>query len=293
MKRVAATVLVTLSLVLASCGDDDGAGQAESTDATFPRRIVSLSPTATEMLFAIGAGAQVVAVDEQSNFPRRVPKTDLSAYEPNVEAITGYSPDLVVISGDTKNLKAELGKLSIPVLESPAATTLEDTYREINELGARAGHRAKARDVVAKMRRRIAQLTEAVPKRATPLTYFHELDDTLFTVTSKTFIGELYARAGLVNIADAADADGSKGGYPQITAEYLVDADPDLVFLADTKCCAQDAATFGSRPGFGVLKAVQRDQVVSLDDDIASRWGPRVVDFLERIVAAVKAVPQA
>jgi iron complex transport system substrate-binding protein len=289
MKRLAVTFAVTLSLVLGACGDDT----PSTSDAAVPRRIVSLSPTATEMLFAIGAGDQVVAVDDQSNYPKRAPKTDLSAYEPNVEAITAYNPDLVVISGDTKNLTSELGKVSIPVLDSPAAKTLEDTYKELNELGARTGHTSEAKAVVKRMREKIAALTKTAPKRSVPLTYYHELDNTLFTVTSKTFIGELYARAGLTNVADATDPDGKSGGYPQLSAEYLVTADPDLVFLADTKCCAQTAETFAARPGFATLKAVARNGVVNLDDDIASRWGPRVVDFLARIVAAVKAIPQA
>jgi iron complex transport system substrate-binding protein len=244
------------------------------------------------MLFAVGAGSQVVAVDDQSNFPASAPHTKLSSYEPNVEAISAYKPDLVIISGDSKDLAAQLKALSIAVLVSPAAATLADTYREINELGARTGRTKKASDVVATMKRRMTKLMKEVPKRSVPLTYFHELDNTLFSVTSKTFIGDLYARAGLKNIADAADANGSSGGYPQITSEFIVKADPDLVFLADTKCCAQDATTFGARPGFAALKAVREKHVVTLDDDVASRWGPRVVDFFARIVAELKSIPQ-
>jgi iron complex transport system substrate-binding protein len=94
-------------------------------------------------------------------------------------------------------------------------------------------------------------------------------------------------------VADPADADGQSGGYPQLSAEFLVEADPDLVFLADTKCCQQDAATFAARPGFADLSAVANGNVVNLDDDIASRWGPRVVDLLRTIIEAVQAVPAA
>ena len=137
----------------------------------------------------------------------------------------------------------------------------------------------------------IEELVADVPERDTPLTYFHELDNTLYSVTSSTFIGELYSMAGLENVADAADADGQAGGYPQLSAEFLVDADPDLIFLADTKCCEQTAETFATRPGFGDLHAVAAGQVIALDDDIASRWGPRVVDLLRQIVEAVQAVP--
>ncbi|RMH67259.1 MAG: ABC transporter substrate-binding protein, partial [Actinomyces sp.] len=119
------------------------------------------------------------------------------------------------------------------------------------------------------------------------ITYYHELDDTLYTVTSGTFVGEIYALFGLENVADPADADGSAFGYPQLSAEYLVDADPDLIFLADTKCCGQSAATVAARPGWDTLTAVREGHVVELDDDIASRWGPRVVDFARAVAAAL------
>jgi iron complex transport system substrate-binding protein len=245
------------------------------------------------MLFAMGAGKQVVAVDDQSNYPATAPKTSLSAYQPNAEAIAAYKPDLVVMAGDTKNLKAQLDKLAIPVLDEPAAKTLDDTYAQIADLGKRTGHDKGATTLVTSMKAKITALTKNLPKPAKPLTYYYELDNTLFTVTSKTFIGQLFALAGLQNVADAADANGSSGGYPQLSAEYLVKADPDFAFLADTKCCQQTAATFGARPAFGALKAVKQNHVVLLDDDIASRWGPRVVDLLMKAVDVVKAQPAA
>jgi iron complex transport system substrate-binding protein len=258
-----------------------------SAAASAPQRIVSLSPTATEDLFAIGAGSQVVAVDSASNFPVTAPKTELSAYKPNVEAIAKYKPDLVVLSDDIDNIKAQLTKLSIPVVVEPAAASLDDAYQQIQSLGTATGHVAEAKKTVATMRSGIAALVATVPKRAKPLSYFHELDNTLYTVSSKTFVGQVYGLAGLTNVADP----GAKStAYPQLSAESLVKANPDLVFLADTKCCQQTAATFAARPGFGVLSAVQNKHVVLLDDDVASRWGPRVVELLKRIVDAVKSV---
>lgn len=261
------------------------AAASSPVPATVPKRIVSLSPTATEDLFAIGAGSQVIAVDSDSDYPATAPKTDLSAYKPNVEAIAKYEPDLVVLSDDIDNIKAQLTKLSIPVVVEPAATSLEDAYQQIQQLGSATGHTAEAGTTVATMRSGIAALVATVPERAQPLTYYHELDNTLYTVSSKTFVGQVYKLAGLTNVADA----GAKGtAYPQLSAESLVKANPDLVFLADTKCCQQTAATFAARPGFSVLSAVKDKHVVLLDDDIASRWGPRVVDLLKKIVDAVK-----
>src|SRR2546427_6515259 len=109
-----------------------------------PHRIVSLSPTATEMLFAIGAGAQVVAVDDQSNYPASAPMTKLSGFQPNIEAIAAYTPDLVVASDDTAGLVHGIGALNIPILIEPAAKNMSDSYQQIQQLGAATGHGADA-----------------------------------------------------------------------------------------------------------------------------------------------------
>ena len=299
-RPASALVLVALLLaaLLAACGDDDSSTASSGTtvvsDTTvaagdMPEKIVSLSPTATEMLFAIEAGDQVVAVDDFSNYPAEAPTTDLSGYTPNVEAIAGYEPDLVVLSGDTDDVVAQLEALDIDTLILPAALTLDDMYAQIEQLGAATGHIAEAAEVVLDTKTRIEEAAARAPKTDTPLTYYHELDNTLYSVTSSTFIGELYALAGLENVADPADS--ASSGYPQLSAEFLVEADPDVVFLADTKCCGETAATFGARPGFDVLSAVKNGGVVELDDDIASRWGPRTADLLETIVDALEKLP--
>lgn len=313
---IAAALLGALaSAGLAACADDDAtesgspgtdapAGDAPATDAptgdatddadpgeAVPERIVSLSPTATEILFAIGAGDQVVAVDDQSDFPADVPVTDLSGFEPNLEAIITFEPDLVVATSLPDDVVSGLEAVDAVVIEHDAAVVLDDTYDQIAALGIATGHEDEAADLVAEMRADIDELVASVPDRDEAPTYFHELSDTLFSATSETFIGELYELAGLENVADAADADGEFGGYPQLSAEVLVAADPDFVFLADTECCGQDAATFAARPGFGDLTAVRDGRVVELSDDIASRWGPRVVDQLRTIVEATAEVP--
>ena len=301
-------LLLAMALVAAGCGQDGARSDAAAPAAQGgafpvtldtpagkltldqrPTRIVSMSPTATEMLFAIGAGRQVAAVDSNSNYPEEAPRTDLSAYEPNLEAIAGYKPDLVVYSDDPGDLAAGLGKLAIPALQQPAARTLDDTYAQLDQLGRATGHLPEATRLAATMRAEIAKVTATKPSRR--LTYYHELDKNLYTATSKTFIGQLYAQLGMRNIADAADKDG--GGYPQLSAEYIVKADPDLIFLADTKCCGQTARTVAARDGWDDLTAVRTGAVVELDDDVASRWGPRVVDFLKTVAAKVEAVDTA
>ncbi|MBW3612212.1 MAG: ABC transporter substrate-binding protein [Actinobacteria bacterium] len=297
-KRILTALLVTAALA-GACADDstdvatEPAGPAPTEAADLPQRIVSLSPTATEMLFAIGAGGQVVAVDEQSNFPPEAPTTDLSGFNPNLEAITTYQPDLVVLSGDRDGLVAGLETLGIETIVNEVAVTLDDTYDQIAGLAIATGHEDEGAEVVAGMRRDIDALVARVPERPEPLTYYHELDDTLYSVTSDTFIGQIYALAGLKSVADAADPTGEFGGYPQLSPELVVDADPDFIFLADTKCCGQSAETLAQRPGFETLSAVAEGRVVALDDDIASRWGPRVVDFLATVVEATATVPVA
>jgi iron complex transport system substrate-binding protein len=267
------------------------AGNGKVTIEQKPTKIVSLSPTATEMLFAIGAGGQVIAVDDNSNFPAEVPKSDLSAFQPNAEAIAAKNPDLVVISNDTNKIVDQLTQLKIPVYLSSAARTLDDTYRQLTELGKLTGHPDEAADLGQRMRDDIAKLVKDLPRRAKRLTYYYELDPTYYSVTSKTFMGSLFSLAGLDNVADPADADGAKGGYPQLSAETLVKANPDFVFLADTRCCKQSLETVRARAGWTGVTAVRTGQVVGLDDDIASRWGPRVVDLVRAIVDAVAKVP--
>ena len=251
--------------------------------AATPHRIVSLSPTATESLFALGAGTQVVAVDDQSDYPKRAPRTSLSGYTPNVEAIAGYRPDLVVLSGDANGVVGGLRKLGIRVLLQPAATNLAGAYAQITQLGGITGHKRNAAALVARMKRAIAQTVKSVPKRN--LSVYHELDPTYFSATSKTFIGQVYTALGLKNIADAADSAGF--GYPQLSAEYVVSSSPDLIVLADTVCCGQKASTVAARPGWDRISAVRTGSIVRIHDSIASRWGPRLVNFFRAMSSAL------
>jgi iron complex transport system substrate-binding protein len=262
-----------------------------STDSAVdgPEAIISLSPTATEMLFAIGAGDQVIAVDPFSNFPAEAADkmTELSAFEPNVEAIAGIEPDLVITDGTNADLLEQLDSLGISHWEGLAAVTLDDSYEQIEQLGEVTGHESEAAAVVASMQHDIAEVLAGVPAPERPLTYYHELDDSYFSVTSDTFIGNVYAQFGLGNIAD--EAEGDAGPYPQLNAEFIISSDPDLIFLACTKYCTTTAESVAARPGWDTIAAVTNGNVVELDDDIASRWGPRVVDFMRVVADAVTA----
>lgn len=300
-----AFMAVLVVLVLAACGSN-GAPQASPTQAaappaepfpvtvesagapvtiaTRPERIVSLSPTATESLFAIHAGDQVVAVDDQSNYPAEAPHSKLSGYQPNVEAIAGYRPDLVVAAFDPSGLVKGLRKLGIPVLLQPAATNLDEAYAEIEALGLSTGHEPGAKAVVKRMRARIAELV-ASASAGKSIAVYHELGPDYFSATSKTFIGSIYKLLGAENIADGAG--GKAPDYPQLSAEYILSTNPDVIVLSDTKCCGQSPETVARRPGWSKIAAVRNGHVIPVDDDIASRWGPRTVDFVEIVARAI------
>ncbi len=261
-------------------------GSAAARHTAVPSRIVSLSPTATEDLFAIGAGKQVVAVDNQSNYPAAAPKTKLSGYTPNAEAIAAYKPDLVVVSFDANHIVEALGKLTIPVLVEPTASTLPQVYGQLQALGKATGHSGGAGAVVTKMKTQIAAIVASTPHANPAITVYDELEPDLYSVTSKTFIGRIFTMLGLKDIADAADKTGS--GYPQLSQEYVVAANPQLIVLSDTTCCGQSAAKLDKRAGWSTVAAVQNGGVLAVDDDVASRWGPRVVDFVREVADEVK-----
>ncbi|MDA3002163.1 MAG: ABC transporter substrate-binding protein [Actinomycetota bacterium] len=294
------TVAVPLVLIAAACGGDDSSSNSTSSTLVAPAettplsdpdgspmRIVSLSPTHTEMLFALDAGDQIVAVDSLSNYPEEAEavRTDLSAYEPNVEAISAYEPDLVVIADDFTGLTEQLDSVGIPVWEGLAPTSLDDVYAQIEDLGARIGRSDEAAMTVGLMQSAVETILGQAPGLDLGLTYYHELDDTYYSVTSNTFIGQLYSLFGLRNIADVSEG---TSDYPQLSAEFIVSQDPDLVFLADTVCCGVTAESVGARPGWGELSAVKAGLVFEMNDDLASRWGPRIVEYLWAINEALE-----
>ena len=286
------------ALLFAACGTSDQSAAntvadtvAEvSTDTAVPEvstnKIVSLSATATEMLYAIGAGDQLIAVDKYSNFPAQAnafePKID--GYEPSVEAIAALEPTAVLIAFDPGSLQSQLEKLGIAVWVGAAATSFDDSYKQITELGELTGKSAEAEALVASMKADIETAVSSMELPDAPISYFYELDNTYYSVTSNTFVGQIMSQFKLQNIADLAEAGND---YPQLSQEAIISANPQLIFLADTKCCQQDAKSVAARPGWNKIEAVTNGNVVELDDDVASRWGPRVVDLVKQVAAAV------
>lgn len=268
---------------LPEASTDDG-------DTEFVSAIISLSPTATEMLYAIGAEDQILAVDSLSNFPAETAEKmqGLSAFEPNVEAIAALEPDLVVTDGTNPDLLGQLDALGIPHWEGMAAADFDDIHTQIEQLGAVTGKVGEAAEVVSDMTARVDAVTSSLAAPEAPLTYYHELDPTFYSVSPATFIGSIYTLVGLESIV-AADS----GLYPQLSQEFIVDANPDFIFLACTIYCGETAESVAARDGWGDLAAVQNGAVIEMNDDIASRWGPRSVDYLEQVAAAVNSLTPA
>jgi iron complex transport system substrate-binding protein len=286
-----------------SSGSSAGSGSAKGFPITVitaggkvhltsrPKVIVSLSPTATEMLYAIGASGQVKAVDSDSDYPANAPHTKLSAYQPNAEAIAAYHPDLVIIANDIGGIAAKLTALSIPVLQLPAATNVTGVYNEFAQLGVATGHVGQAKAEDQTLRDDISQIVASEPHHTAPLTYYYELGvDPYYSVTDSTFIGSLLSLLGMKSIADTATGAAAAGGYPSLSAEFILKANPDYIILSDTGPTGggQSGTTVAARPGWSVLAAVKNKHIVMLNADIASRWGPRIVDLLQTVAAGTR-----
>ena len=296
---------LALALMTAACSEETPSTTTAApvpppettTAAAFPRdvlgvtipdepiRIVSASASHTEMIYALGAGDRIVATDLFSDWPPEAAETEkIDAFNIGVETVAALDPDLVILFFDPGDVVDGLGRLGIPAILFSAPATLDEAYAQMEAVGAAVGADLEAAELVSEMREDIEEITARIPSGDDRPTYYHELDPTLYSITSSTFIGSIYALAGMDNIADAADDAGF--GYPQLSAEYLIEADPDFIFLADTVCCDASAATVAERPGWDTLTAVRTGRVIELDDSVASRWGPRIVEFLEMVVDA-------
>jgi iron complex transport system substrate-binding protein len=305
--RVAALAAITIAVAaaLAACGSSaksasstssgGGSGFPATVTATNgpvvvthrPSRIVSLSPTATQMLYSIGAGSQVVAVDEYSTLPANAPHTNLNALQVSAEGLETYRPDLVLLApGGQANLIRQLATLKVPALMLPPANNLTDTWSQYRQIGRATGHVSQANQEISHLQNQISAAVKSAAHAGKGRTYYIEFSSDLYTATSKTFDGTLFSMMGLKNIADTAS--GSGDGYPQLSAEFLLKSDPDYVFLADDVCCGQSAATFAARAGYSTLSAVGQHHIYLINDNVAGQWGPNIVEFVQDVERALK-----
>jgi iron complex transport system substrate-binding protein len=271
---------------------------AEASGSTKPGCIVSLSPTATETLYAIGAGKQVQAVDTDSDYPTKgLPKKRINALDPSVEAVLGIckvtkkhpstKPDLVVISYDANSIEQKLTSQGIKVVFQDAATSVSDALDQIRQLGQLTGHVKTADALATSINTTIQSDIKSIPPHPTKkITVYYEIGyNPYYSLTSQTFVGSLLKSLGLVNIADG-DSTTADAGYPELSAEYIISSDPTLIFLADSVTVASVA----KRAGFSKVSAVANHNIVELNADIASRWGPRLSILMNQLTQDVKIV---
>ena len=247
-----------------------------------PMHIVSLSAPHTEILYAIGAGPQVAGVDLPSDYPaatESLPKVDAFAF--NVEEVASLQPDLVVLAFDFQGETDQLDALGVPALLLGPPAGLAGMFDQFLTLGLATGHGEEAQTLVAELEDELEEIFSATDGGGS--SFFHEVDENLFSATSATFLGDIYTRFGLANIADSV----GDSAFPQLSAEYILTADPDYIFLGDGGFGVTPASV-AARPGWDQLSAVQTGRVIALDGDLAGRWGPRTVDLVRQIAAAVE-----
>ena len=248
-----------------------------------PERVVSLSATHTEIIYELAVDERLVAVDLFSNYPpAAADKAKIDSFSFNVEEVAALNPDLVIVAFDFQGETAALTAVGIPFLLLGPPADLDGMYQQFRVIGDALGV-PEAGEALATRAQQRAQLISAEAQSIAGYSFFHEYDDTYYTATSGSFIGDVYSSLGLLNIADSASVDGA---FPQLSAEFIFEQDPDFIFLGDAAFGAS-AETVAARPGWDVLSAVSEGHIVEMDADISGRWGPRTIDLMRNILDAV------
>ena len=246
-------------------------------------RVLSLAPSNTEILFAIGAGIEVVACDDFSDYPPetlKLPRIGSTEGKLNKERIIVLEPDLLLAAeiNSLEQVKSlEDLKLKVFLLRNP--TTFENLFENIALVGQITGHYGEATRLVASLKKRIEEVEEKLKGVKARPRVFYELDATdaakPWSIGSGTFLDTLITMAGGINFAAP-----SSQSFPRIPAETIVREDPDVIILGDASY-GVSAASLAQRAGWERLSAVRGGKVYSFDDNLASRPGPRLVDALE------------
>jgi iron complex transport system substrate-binding protein len=247
---------------------------------------VSLSPTHTETLFALDLGHLVVAVDSASDYPSAaldVRQTNLIAESASLDELLSYEPDVVLVGEDFTGIVGRLSAAGVASWSGPPATSLDDVYRQIEELGDVVGFRDRADELVGRMRADLEALVSSLPA-GDQLSYFFEVDPSYVTASPGTYLDSLFGTLGLTSIAPS-----SEDAFVQLSADTIISANPDVIILADANCCGVGIDQVAARPGWSSVSALANGAVVTIDDAVASRWGPRTIELLESVAGAVVA----
>jgi iron complex transport system substrate-binding protein len=257
----------------------DGTG-ATVTLRALPTHIASLDAAHTEVLYAIGAGGQVAAVDKYSDCPAAAsPLPKIDSFNISLEAITAEHPDLVVLGFTAgSDIVSGLQGAGITVLTQPSPSGIKGVYDDIELMGKVTGHAGEADTLVTNMSNQVRAISAETAGK-TPPTVYHEVDNTYYSVGPGSFIDDLYKTLRAKNVAAT-----SGEAYPQLSAEAIIAANPDVIILADEDS-GESANTVAARPGWSPIKAVAGHRVYTVDPNIVSRPGPRIVDALKALEA--------
>ncbi len=295
---LATTVALAVAVMATACGGEEKAPQATATSSpspafpvtvtgsdgkpvtltAAPQRIVALAPSFVEVLYALGAGDYVVAVDQNTDYPAQAAaKPKISGFQPSVEGIAAQSPDLVIITYDPGGLREALEPLSIKVLNLNAPESVQGTFDQIQLLGRAVGRLVDAGKLVSDMRASINAITAKLAGVQQGPTVFHEIDSTYYTAGPGSFVDDLYVTLKATNIAASTGQ-----AYPQMSAEAIIQGNPQVIVLADEDA-GESPQTVAARPGWSQIAAVQDHRVYTVNPDIVSRPGPRLVDALQAL----------
>jgi iron complex transport system substrate-binding protein len=259
------------------------------TVETKPQRIISLAPSNTEILFAIGAGDQVVGITTYCNYPPEAQDREqiggFSAKTISVEKIVALEPDLVFSVGEIQRPAIEaLGQVDITVVALDP-NDFDEVYATIELMGRLTGHEQEAAQIVADMKARVAAVRERVatiPEEERLTVFWETYDEPLMTVGAASFTHQLIELAGGVNIfADLTET------YPQVNAEEVVKRNPAVIMGADSMGDKLTTELVGQRPGWGQVQAVQDGRIHLFNGDMVSRTGPRLAQVLEEMARAL------
>jgi iron complex transport system substrate-binding protein len=253
------------------------------------QRVISLAPSNTEILFAIGAGDQVVGRDQLSDYPEAAKSVaDIGpAFEAlNTELIVSLKPDLVLAAEiNTPEQVKQLEDLGLTVYYLNNPLTMEEMYGNLEIVAQLTGHEEETATLIESLKARVAAVDEKIAPISSRPGVFYELDGTdpakPFTAGKGTFITQLIDRAGGYNIASDLD------GYPQMSLEQVVAADPAFIILGDARY-GVTPESIAQRPGWENLSAVKNGKVLPFNDDLVSRPGPRLVDALEELAKLLR-----
>jgi len=248
-----------------------------------PQRIVSVAPSPTEILFAVGAGAHVVGVDNYSDYPAEAKSLpQIGSYTLNIEVIMSLKPDLIVSSDLVP--RAQLDQLEaqgVPYFIF-ATRTMEDVIKDLRLAGSLTGHSLEAESLVTGLQARINAVTDKtldaeVEKVRTYVEYYP-----LWTYGPGSFGNDMIRLAGGANIASNASNE-----YPLLTTEFIIAQDPQVIIYTVGPMTTTIASDFAARSGWSITYAVSHDKIYSIDDNLVSRYGPRVVDGLEQLAEII------